>query len=40
MSPEELEGRIVVGEFVDRDLTEYGASLRELARERGGEVDG
>jgi 2-oxoglutarate ferredoxin oxidoreductase subunit beta len=39
MSPDELAGRIVVGEFVDRELPEYGASLRELARRRGGEVD-
>ena len=40
MGPEELEGKIVVGEFVDKDMTEYGASLRDIARERGGEVDG
>lgn len=40
MSEEELAGKIVVGEFVDKEFTEYGASLRDLARQRGGEVDG
>jgi hypothetical protein len=35
-----MEGKIVIGEFVDKDMTEYGASLRDIAREQGGEVDG
>jgi len=39
MGPEELEGKIVIGEFVDKEAPEYGASLRELARRRGGDVD-
>jgi 2-oxoglutarate ferredoxin oxidoreductase subunit beta len=39
LSPDELAGKIVVGEFVDKEAPEYGASLRELARKKGAEVD-
>jgi 2-oxoglutarate ferredoxin oxidoreductase subunit beta len=39
MNPEELKGKLVVGEFVDRDAPEYGTELRALAQRRGGNVD-
>lgn len=36
MTPEELEGRILVGEFVDRDRAELTRSLAEVARQISG----
>jgi len=39
MTPQELQGKLVVGEFVDTEAPEYGASLRELVRRKGGDVD-
>ena len=39
MSPEELEGKFVIGEFVDTDHPDYGSSLRENIRLRGGNQD-
>lgn len=38
MSGSELEGKFVIGEFVDTEKAEYGESLRELIRKRGGEI--
>jgi 2-oxoglutarate ferredoxin oxidoreductase subunit beta len=34
MSDEELEDRIVIGKFVDRERTEFTDSLRKLNQER------
>jgi 2-oxoglutarate ferredoxin oxidoreductase subunit beta len=39
MSPEELNGKMVVGEFVERQTPEYVSSIRELIKKRGGDVN-
>ncbi len=33
----ELEGKFVIGEFVDTEKAEFGTSLRELIKKRRGE---
>ena len=37
MSKEELKGKFIIGEFVDIEKAEFGASLRELIKKRRGE---
>jgi 2-oxoglutarate ferredoxin oxidoreductase subunit beta len=39
LSPEELEGKFVIGEFVDIDRPDYGSSLRENIRLKEGSQD-
>ena len=39
MTAEEMKGKVVVGEFVDRQAPEYVASIRELIVSRGGDVN-
>lgn len=34
----ELGGKFIIGEFVDTEKAEYGDSLRELIKKRGGEI--
>ena len=37
MPKDELEGKFIIGEFVDTEKAEFGASLRELIEKRRGE---
>jgi 2-oxoglutarate ferredoxin oxidoreductase subunit beta len=37
LSEDELEDRIVIGKFVDRERTEFTESLRQLNKERLGQ---
>ncbi len=39
LTADELEGKFVIGEFVDIDRPDYGSSLREIIRLRGGAQD-